>query len=395
MSWVPVRTLRAILCHIRCQGTVSKPTRHILLIEPYYGGSHRAWADGYVAHSRHRVTVLNLDARFWKWRMQGGAVTLAERARALNDDFHLVLGTDMLNLPLFLALTRDVLADVPTALYCHENQLTYPVRPGEKRDLTYGMINWLSMLIADRVFFNSQYHMVDWFEALPKMLKHFPDYTHMHRLPEVRVKASVLPVGCELRRLDGIPRVARPEREQPPLILWNQRWEYDKNPQAFFRALTVLADAGVEFRVALAGRNTRHSAPEFEKARRRLGDRVVHFGYAPRQMYARLLHRADIVVSTAIHEFFGISVVEAGYAGCFPLLPRRLSYPELIPSSLHDVCLYDGHEGLVARLRWALSDPESLTEARRGVRVAMSRFDWHSIAPLYDDRLLACCRADN
>jgi len=57
---------------------------NILLLEPYCSGSHRAWAEGYVAHSRHDVTLLALPTRFWKWRMQGGAVTLAEQVRALS-----------------------------------------------------------------------------------------------------------------------------------------------------------------------------------------------------------------------------------------------------------------------------------------------------------------------
>lgn len=253
----------------------------ILLLEPYCGGSHRAWAEGYVAHSQHDVKLLTLPARFWKWRMQGGAVTLAERARALDFRPDLLLASDMLNLPAFLALTRDFLADVPTALYCHENQLTYPFPPGEKRDLTYGMINWLSMLAADQVFFNSRYHLEDWFEALPRMLKHFPDYAHTDRIPEVRAKAGVLPIGCDLRRFDRtstLPRLRVPsatEREtegrdipgpnatvEPspglaPLILWNQRWEYDKDPETFFRALHALDEEGLDFRVAIAGKSRR------------------------------------------------------------------------------------------------------------------------------------------
>ena len=55
----------------------------------------------------------------------------------------------MLNLPVFLALVVERLADVPVALYFHENQLTYPLQPGEKRDLHYGFINFVSALRAD------------------------------------------------------------------------------------------------------------------------------------------------------------------------------------------------------------------------------------------------------
>ena len=46
--------------------------------------------------------------------------------------------------------------------------------------------------------------------------------------------------------------------------------------------------------------------------------------------YLKILSEADIIVSTAIHEFFGISVVEAIAAGAYPLLPKRLAYPEVL-----------------------------------------------------------------
>ncbi len=354
----------------------------ILLLVPYCGGSHRAWAEGYKIHSKHDVSLLALPARFWKWRMQGGAVTLAEEARQLAVRPDMILATDMVNLPVFLALTRDFLADVPAALYCHENQLTYPFPPGEKRDLTYGMINWLSMLAADRVFFNSRYHLDDWFGALPNMLKHFPDYSHTHRLEEVRARASVLPVGCDLAGFDKVARASEPE--VPPVILWNQRWEYDKDPEGFFCALYALAELRVEFRVVLAGKSHRLAAPEFETARRRLGSRVIHFGYADRGEYSELLHRSDIVVSTAIHEFFGVAVVEAIYAGCLPVLPNRLSYPELIPKRHHGLCLYESSEGLVERIQWALEHRERARLLADELRRAVGRFDWGEVAPLYD-----------
>jgi glycosyltransferase involved in cell wall biosynthesis len=365
----------------------------VLLLEPYCGGSHRAWAEGYAAHSRHDVTLLTLPARFWKWRMQGGALTLAEQARALTSRPDLILASDMLNLPAFLGLTRDFLSGVPVALYCHENQLTYPLPPsfplvggkegGEKRDLTYSMINWLSMLAASRVYFNSSYHLEIWFEELPRLLKHLPDYTHVHCIAEVRAKAEVLPVGCDLRRFGEIP----PSQAFPPLILWNQRWEYDKDPATFFRALYELAEEGLDFRIALAGRSYRQTTPEFEAARQRLGERVVHFGYADEARYAALLRQAGVVVSTALHEFFGVAVIEAVYCGCFPVLPRRLTYPELVPPRYHEDCLYEDFEGLLARLRWALIHPDQARALAAELRPAVACFDWTEIAPRYDETL--------
>jgi glycosyltransferase involved in cell wall biosynthesis len=164
-------------------------------------------------------------------------------------------------------------------------------------------------------------------------------------------------------------------------VLWNQRWEYDKDPETMLQALYALADEGLQFRVALAGENFRVTPDEFNQARSRLGDRLEHYGYAESEAeYAELLHRADIVLSTAIHEFFGVSVVEAIYRGCLPVLPRRLSYPELLPPELHERCLYDDFAGLLARLRSAIAEPA----APSTLREAMARFDWSLQAPAYD-----------
>ncbi len=364
--------------------------RRVWLLNPYHAGSHAAWAEGYAAHSRHRVTVLQMDGHFWKWRMQGGALELAAQARTRLADGErpdAVLASSMVNLPAFLALLRGVqpgLAGVPVVLYMHENQLTYPPPPGSKRDLTYGMIQHLSMLAADRVCFNSAYHLAAWFEELPRLLKHFPDYCHLETVAAARARAQVLPVGIDLARLDRY-RPPAAGSAGLPLLLWNQRWEYDKDPATMLAALYALAEEGLAFQVALAGENFRMQPGEFAEARDRLAGWLVHFGYAADEAaYARLLWSADVVLSTAIHEFFGVSILEAMYCGFHPVLPRRLSYPELIPAAYHAACLYDDFPGLLACLRAALARPQARDP---GLRAASATFDWSVQAPAYDDLL--------
>jgi glycosyltransferase involved in cell wall biosynthesis len=244
------------------------------------------------------------------------------------------------------------------------------------------MINWLSMLAANRVFFNSRHHQEEWFDELPRLLKHFPDHTHVHRIDETRARSSVLPVGCDLSSLDSARQTSR--FSDPPLILWNQRWEYDKDPETFFRALYALADEGLPFRVALAGSNVRQMPLEFKAARKNLGERVFHYGRASRSEYAQLLWQADIVVSTALHEFFGVAIVEAIHCGCLPILPRRLAYPEIIPTPLHEACLYDDFEGLLERMRGALTQAGEARRLASEFAPTMSRFDWGELAPAYD-----------
>ena len=363
----------------------------ITLISPYHGGSHRAWADGYQQQSGHDVDLLTMPDRYWKWRMHGGAVTLARRFMKRPFSPDLLLATDMLDLTTFLSLTRRRTGNIPVALYCHENQLTYPLpadgstgamrRQMGERDQHYAFINYASMLAADAVFFNSAFHRRSFLDALPNFLKNFPEYNELGSIALLEAKSSILPVGLAL---GGGRAPSRTQAEQPPLILWNQRWEYDKNPEAFFEALFVMADEGVPFRLALAGQMYGKRPLIFSQALDRLAAQIVHVGHAERGVYEALMAETAVVLSTAHHEFFGISILEAIHAGAFPILPARLSYPELIPSSEHPHCLYADRDGLLRRLRWALTHDEERTAVVRRLQPAVREYDWSYVAPQYD-----------
>jgi len=230
---------------------------NITLLETFNTGSHAAWIDELVRNSRHKINVLALSGHHWKWRMHGGAVTLARRFLASGQTPDLLLASDMLDLTTFLALTRKQTAHLPTALYFHENQLTYPWSPGDpvpqdKRDLHYGFINYNSAMAADTILFNSRYHMEAFTGDLPRFLKTLPDNNELGSIDSIRNKSQVLHLGLDLQRFD----IYRPDNtdadRRPPLILWNHRWEYDKNPQEFFQALYRLQEEGLAFEVAVA-----------------------------------------------------------------------------------------------------------------------------------------------
>jgi glycosyltransferase involved in cell wall biosynthesis len=354
----------------------------ILLVEPYDTGSHGVWMRGYQAHSAHTVTILSLEGQFWQWRMLGGAVALAEQFRALDTLPDLIVTSDMLDLTTFLALTRPATARIPTAIYFHENQLTYPRGPRQKLQQHYAFINYASALAADAVFFNSAFHRDIFFDEVPRLLKHYPDHTLLHTIEPLRARCRVLPVGLDLARYDAYRPAEPRDPDQPPLIVWNHRWEYDKNPQAFFDVLYTLANEGIPFRVALVGENTRQEPTEFEAARDRLGSRVVQYGYVESFAdYARLLWEADVIVSTAHQDFFGISVAEAIYCGCWPVLPQRLNYPALVPPKWHAATIYANDGEMLRRSRARLTDPRP---APPDLRAHVAAFDWRVLAPQYD-----------
>jgi glycosyltransferase involved in cell wall biosynthesis len=367
----------------------------ILALEPWYGGSHQRFLDGLVDHSAHDIRTITMPGRFWRWRMEGGGVTLAKKVRSTVEKGappDLIFATDKVNLPAVLSLSRPRLDGVPVVQYFHENQLTYPLPPDEDRERAYAITNYLSALAADRVVFNSQSHFDEFIEALPQLLRDFPDYTNMHTVRDLREKSTVLHLGMGLSAHDAY-RGARTKRTlratTPPIVLWNQRWDYDKNPSDFFRVMNRLDDVGVPFQLILAGKHFHEQPEEFEQAFERYAERILHYGYAEDfAEYSRLLHRADVVVSTARHEFFGVAVQEAIYCGCHPVLPRRLSYPELIPESHHEPLLhapifYDDAQGLFEVLRDILEGEERPLPPKT-LRAIPAPLDWDRHVDRYD-----------
>ena len=368
----------------------------VLALEPWYGGSHKNFLDGLMRHSKHQFHAVTMSDRFWKWRMHGGAVTMASKSLEWIEEEgipDIVFATDMVHVPAFLSLTRHVLADIPVVLYFHENQLTYPLRDEVERDYTYAYINYLSCLAADVIIFNSQYHMDEFLEALPVMLRAFPDYTHLNSVQLIRRKSKVLHLGMNLRLHDkhAEARKTRTMRNsnESPIVLWNQRWEYDKNPEAFFRVMNRLDDRGHAFRLILAGERFEEQPYEFEKAFERYAERIVHYGYAEDfTEYSTLLHKADIIISTAIHEFFGIAVMEAIYCGCHPLLPNRLSYPELIPETMHKPLLHAPtlykDENELFRILLSIINKEERPLPLQTLREICTHLDWKEQVQHYD-----------
>lgn len=367
----------------------------ILLLEPYFTGSHAAWSEEFRRRSRHQVDILSLPGRHWKWRMHGGAVTLARQFLARRQPVDLLLASDMLDLTTFLALTRGKSSGIPAVVYFHENQLTYPWSPRDadppaRRDAHYGFINYASALAADRVLFNSEYHRRVFLAALPKFLGGFPDCQEVSGIESIAAKSQVLPLGLDLQRFDLYAPPSGQNPRRPALLLWNHRWEYDKNPEEFFQALFLLQEQGLEFQVVILGQNFVRQPAIFAEARQRLGERVVQFGYAADfAAYASWLWRADILPVTAIHDFFGISVVQAMHCNCHPLLPKRLAYPEHVPEALHEQYFYRDFEDLVLRLGRLIAQVDNLRQ--QSVKGFVQGYDWSHLGTRYDD-LLAECR---
>ncbi|MEO8082441.1 MAG: DUF3524 domain-containing protein [Ardenticatenales bacterium] len=375
-----------------------------LLLQPYDAGSHRSWAEGFVEHSAIDWTVLCLPGRFWKWRMHGAAVSLARSLPRPGPPPDIILTTDMLDVATFRGLIAHRL-DAPIALYMHENQLAYPPSPidaawsssrarrAARPDAHYGWLNITSALAADRVFWNSEHNRDTFLGALPGFVRQFPDERPDGLVQTIAAKSEVLALGLPL---SAPPPRPADEAHRPPRLVWNHRWEHDKDPDAFVALLESLVDAGERFEALLLGETFGREHPARARALAVLGDRAIHTGFvADRAAYEACLVDADVVVSTARHEFFGASVCEAVWAGAWPVLPRGLAYEGWVPVDAAAKVLYaDADERLaLTRAALAAAATASARHARRAaqddLRSAVATFAWTAMAPSYDAALQA------
>ncbi len=352
----------------------------VLVLEPYYGGSHRAFLNDLSRWLPIELTFFTLPARKWKWRMRLSAPYYAEILNSLDPDIHSsafssVLCSTFVDVAALKGLAPSWFQKLPVLTYFHENQFAYPVQVEDERDFHFSLTNFTTALASDRLAFNSSYNLRTFLEGCEMLLKKSPDSKHSKSLNHIKNKSKVLPPGIDFSKIDATSNM---EKGMNPVILWNHRWEHDKNPDRFFETLFTLARQKLDFDVIVLGESFVRKPAIFAKAEQILKERLLYFGYAKsRQEYVRWLKKADLVVSTATHEFYGISVIEAVRAGCRPLLPNRLSYPELFPEEY----LYEEH-----------AFPEELRKALAHGRLSpqtafllTDRFSWQILSSAYTD----------
>ncbi|XP_039613302.1 glycosyltransferase-like domain-containing protein 1 isoform X1 [Polypterus senegalus] len=457
----------------------------ILLIEAFYGGSHKQLVD-LLMDNIEGCVAYTLPAKKWHWRARTAALHFMQ-AIPINDTYRVLFTSSVLNLAELIALRPD-LAKLKKILYFHENQLIYPVRKSQERDFQYGYNQVLSCLVADMVVFNSTFNMESFLTSISTFMKLIPDhrpkdleklirpkcqviyfpikFTDVRRfLPDHKLESlsqrintkdvfchqpsqssliyegcsrtkellienpsergieyradifqdgsSTSPVSCQnLNILEGSERTAvSPEEENnlsdrvggtiigshrvitsqkhPLHIVWPHRWEHDKDPEVFFKIILKLKEKALAFQVSVLGETFTDVPAIFAEARKILDGHIAHWGYIPsKDDYIKILCEADVVVSTARHEFFGVAMLEAVYCGCYPLCPKALVYPEIFPAEY----LYSTPEQLFKRLQTFCTKTDLVR--KHHVKVDMDLFSWANLSRKYRTLLTAEAKED-
>nr|WP_254722200.1 DUF3524 domain-containing protein [Gilvimarinus xylanilyticus] len=356
-----------------------------MLLSGYDADSHKRWRQGL---SRHLPAIdfthIALPPRYFSWRIRGNSLSFAGlHAQALADGYDCLVATSMVDLSSLRGMV-PALSQLPTLLYFHENQFAYPQSKHQSHSVEPQIVSLYSALCADTLAFNSDYNRCSFMAGAEALLKKLPDLVPPGIVEKLQQKSVVLPVPIEsewFRR----PEKARQAKLQ---LVWNHRWEYDKNPELLYRALQIICrehNGKLPFVLHLVGQRFRQVPPVFTQIRDLLtaADGLGQWGYVESaEQYRQLLRRCDLVVSTADHDFQGLAVLEAVASGCIPVLPERQVYPEYFGDGCYPVsgdCEADARNLAVALAQHLTR----FNEGRWPAPPDVSCFSWNRLGPDY------------
>ncbi|KAK2964691.1 putative Glycosyl transferases group 1 [Blattamonas nauphoetae] len=401
----------------------------LVVIEPFYedSGSHKQFVEilKTIFEPILEMEVYTQRGVKFHWRIRCSSMYFAETIPQQGDTPGILLCSSVFHLAEFLGLRKDFQNWVKL-IYMHENQLIYPVQHTDESDFQFGWIQIVSCQSADHVFFNSSFNMTSFLGEMSHFLKKLPDYRPSPSfLDRIRSRSSVL--HYPLTPLQ--PQPAPPLSEDRPLrIVWNGRWEHDKNPDSLFSVLFLLKtfceglhqkrlvqntqnddtpstattesqsaetgekrmkletrQLGSTFEISILGQPFGEEPPIFTKAKSDLAAHIVQWGRLPsKQDYFDHLNTCDVILSTAVHEFFGVGVLEAVAVGCFPLCPNRLVYPELFGKE-H---LYNTDNQLYKRLCDLVLRPEKVRTRREEMKGIAQPYLLESMRPVYVEKIM-------
>ena len=345
----------------------------LLCLSAYEAASHRQWrARLEQGLPEFDWQALTLPARHFRWRIRGNPLSWYD-APELQQAPGLVLATSMVDLAVVRGLNRRIAA-APTVAYFHENQFAYPEQRQRVASNEPKVVNLYTALAADRVLFNSEWNRQSFLDGARELLRRMPDRKPRTAVATIEARSQVVPVPVPDERFTALRR----DWPAVPHLVWNHRWEYDKGPDRLLALLRALRRHGQAFRLSLVGEGFRQAPEAFAGIREEFAGELINLGYMEdREAYDRLLGEADMVLSTALHDFQGLAVQEAMAAGCVPIVPDRLAYPEYVPAELR----YPSHEtepdregeAAAQRLTAVLADPRPGPEALMPERYRRSR----------------------
>ena len=275
------------------------------------------------------------------------------------------------------------LANTPSLVYFHENQFAYPGSEKQHQSLEPQMVNLYSALAANQLLFNSEYNRSSFIQGVNGLLKSMPDCKPVQLAEDLFAKSHVVSVPIETVSY----RDSETKESAIPKLLWNHRWEYDKGPELLFEILTLLGKSQQHYRVAIIGQQFRREPEVFKDIHQLLNHSsnlmLENWGYIESsEEYQRCLHESDIVLSTALHDFQGLAILEAVAADCIPVLPNRLAYPEWFENKFLYEANQDNKQQAMAAVKLIQQYGCEAVQGKKNTP-CIDRFSWSNLKQQY------------
>ncbi|XP_037769037.1 glycosyltransferase-like domain-containing protein 1 isoform X9 [Chelonia mydas] len=362
----------------------------ILLIEAFYGGSHKQLAD-LLQEEIEECVLYTLPAKKWHWRARTAALYFMQTVPA-NANYRILFASSVLNLTELIALRPD-LGKLKKVLYFHENQLAYPVQKCQERDFQYGYNQILSCLVADIVVFNSAFNMESFLTSIGKFLKLIPDHRPKDLEKIIRPKCQVLyfPVRfpdvsrfmpehklAHLEKITGVKGNGDTYlfRGLPFQQKYRATGSLMKNSSSSPESGLCEAQSGLcttqqerlQYPLTSPEKLNKSKASESTNQEVPCQEDKQHVTFNP----CNLLSGMDYQ-QRPLHIVWPHRWIEAVYCGCYPLCPNALVYPEIFPAEY----LYSTPEQLFKRLQNFCKRPDIVR--KHLYKGEMDQFSWAAL----------------
>lgn len=227
---------------------------------------------------------------------------------------------------------------IPIVAYTHGSHWDFSDLVRQQKYPGLELLDLANLACLDRVLFDSEFICDAVISNIATFNRDIADY--------IKSRSSVVGLPLDTLFIDSIRTT---EKFALPTIVFNHAPVDAKDPASFIRVVRRVLDrenCAVLFTRAFADGDP--GASELRELKLRFGERVLLGSDMPLDEYFDALWRADIQVSTALHESLGISTLEAMYTENCCLMPRRGSYPEI--SGNNSAALYESLDELEERL---------------------------------------------
>jgi hypothetical protein len=342
----------------------------ILALEPFFGGGRRHMLETVIRYSNHRWTLLKLPPRRIERRLSVAAHWFAEQlTRHWVGRVDCLFTSEAMNLADLYRLMPN-LSRKPAVVYFHSNQLPHPTATSDK---PLDMANLNTASAAREIWFNSLFHLRDFFTRAATYVERHPELSGRNPLPDMTSKSQLVYPPVDFTPINELLVEGDIKRRQRAIFVETR----DANVNLLNAALSMLQRRGEKFELITVG-PVEELSPDLPRTTLAESDDAGHI---------RGMLTAGIFASAKMQCPCDYRGIRALSAGCWPIVPVDGFYPELIAPKIKGYTMFEpSASSLSSRLQdvWHLDLPGDFQQQQAEI---LHRYDPIAACQIIDERL--------